>query len=75
MWLLFALICVHSFLFTILFCFIFDTGVLRTADMLDSEVSGTHFGEYSVITVVCDVTWLTLVDRQTSFQDDNAALI
>jgi len=36
---------VHSFLFSVFFRGIWRTGEVRTADMLGSEVSGTHIGE------------------------------
>jgi len=32
------------------------TGVLQPVDMLGFEVSGTHFGEFYVITVLWNVT-------------------
>jgi len=35
----------HSFLFSVLVRGIWGTGEVRTADMLGSEISGTHIGE------------------------------
>jgi len=37
---------VHSFFLSVFFRGIWGTGEVRTADMLGSEVSGTHIGEY-----------------------------
>jgi hypothetical protein len=47
---------VHSFLFSIMCSGIMGIGVARPADMLDFEISGAHFGECYVITVLWDVT-------------------
>ena len=47
---------VHSFLFSILCRSVVGIGVARRADMLDFEISGTHFGECYVIIVLWDVT-------------------
>jgi hypothetical protein len=46
----FVLLRFHSFLFSILCTGIVGTGEVRPADMLPSELSGTHVGEYYVIT-------------------------
>jgi hypothetical protein len=46
----------HSFLFIILCSGVLGTSVVRPADMLGFEVSGTQFGEFYVITVLWDVT-------------------
>jgi len=47
---------VHFFLFRILFSVIFGIGDVRTADMVVSEFSGTHFGGFCVVTVLWNVT-------------------
>ena len=52
---------VHSFLFNILCFGIVDTGEVRPAYMISSEVAGTHFAECYVIRVLRDVTYLTFV--------------
>ena len=62
---------VHSFLFSNLCSGIVGTGVARPADMLDFEISGFHCGECYVITVLWDVTQLTIYLGQTSVLDDN----
>jgi hypothetical protein len=47
---------VRFFLFSNLCSGILGTGKVWPADMIGSEVSGTHFGECYVITVLWDVT-------------------
>ena len=46
----------NLFLFRILCSGIVDTVVVRTVNMLGFEVSGTHFEEYYVITMLWFVT-------------------
>ena len=46
----------HSFLFSIMCSSIVGIGVGRTADVVGFGVSGAHFGECYIITVVWDVT-------------------
>jgi hypothetical protein len=53
----------HSFFFGILYNGTVDTGVVRTANMLGSEVSGTDCAECYVNVVLWDVTLLTFVGR------------
>jgi len=55
-WLFYVLLRVHFFLFSKLYSSSLGNGELQPADTLDCEVSGTHFEEYYVITVLWDVT-------------------
>jgi hypothetical protein len=52
----YVLLHVHCFLISILRSGIVGTGVVRAADMLRSEGSGTDCGECYVIAVLWDVT-------------------
>ena len=52
----FVLLRVHSFVFTIWFSVIFGTGAVPTNEMLNSDVSGTHFGECYLIRQLWNVT-------------------
>jgi len=58
-----VLLRVHFYLFSILRSGIVGTGVVWPADMLISDVFGTHFVDCYVITLFWDVTYLTFVGR------------
>jgi hypothetical protein len=54
--LVYLLLRINSFLLVIVCSGNVDTGVMRPEDMLGSEISGTEFGDYYVMTVLWDVT-------------------
>ena len=52
----YELLSINYFLFIIVCSSIVGTGVMRPADMLGTEVSGTEFGDRYILRVLCDVT-------------------
>ena len=67
LWIPSVLLRIHSFLFSILFSGILETGEVRTPDSLGSEFPGTRFRECYINKVSWDMIKLTFMDRADQY--------